>query len=153
MYMVSTDDLSRLQRPILVRAYDNGRRDGRTTRSEGCDGYDDEVVQRTWGFENRWAHLPQQTPERWHVHHRQIPYGRYQAALTSLSRSVQRLTDRGLVTRYRGRIWRGTWAGVKLTSSGLPVAKRLWEAGLARQSQARLQMRKTTRYACTRADM
>jgi hypothetical protein len=145
MLMVSTDGLSPLQRTILVLAYDNWEREGRTTRSEGCDCYYYEVLQRVWGFENRWAHLPHRTPERWHFRQRQIPYGRYNAALASLSRAVRRLAQRGLVTRHRGTSWRGTWAGVKLTVVGVPVAERLWESWLARQVLAHYQARKTTR--------
>jgi hypothetical protein len=144
--MASADGLSPLQRTILVLAYDNWEREERTTRSEGCDCYYYEVLERVWRFENRWAGVSRKrTPTRWHFGLRQIPYPRYNAALASLSRSVKRLTERGLVTRHRGKSWRGTWAGVKLTDTGVPVAERLWEAWLARQVLARYQARKTTR--------
>jgi hypothetical protein len=135
----SADRLSPLQRTILVVAYDNWAREERATRSEGCDCYYYEALERVWGFENRWAHVSQRTPERWHFGLRQIPYHRYNAALASLSRSVKRLTERGLVTRHRGKSWRGTWAGVKLTTVGVPVAERLWEAWLARRALAKRQ--------------
>jgi hypothetical protein len=84
-----------------------------------------------WG-RGSGAKESQRTPTRWHFGLRQIPYPRYNAALASLSRSVTRLTARGLVTRHRGKSWRGTGAGVKLTVVGVPVAARLWEAWLAR---------------------
>jgi hypothetical protein len=137
--MLSLVSLSPLQRTILILAYDHWRRAQRTPSSGECDCYYYEALQRVWGFENRWAHVPQRTPERWHFGLRQMPYPRYNAALAALSRSVKRLTERGLVTRHRGRSWRGTWAGVKLTAAGVPVAKRFWEAWLARRALARLQ--------------
>jgi hypothetical protein len=145
MFMVSTDGLSPLQRSILVLAYDNWTREGRSTQSEGCDGYFYEILERVWHFENRWAGASRErTPTHWHFGLRQIPYRRYNAAMASLSRSVKRLTDWGLVTRHRGKSWRGTWAGMKLTATGLPVAKRLWEAWLAGQVLARYRARKAS---------
>jgi hypothetical protein len=144
--MVSADGLSPLQRTILVLAYDNWERERRTTQSEGCDCYYYEVLERVWRFENRWAGVSRErTPTRWHFGLQRIPYHRYNAALASLSRAVRRLAQRGLVTRHRGKSWRGTYAGVKLTATGLPVATRLWEAWLARQVLARYQATKTTR--------
>jgi hypothetical protein len=146
MNMISADGLSPLQRTILVRAYDNWRQEGRSTRSEGCDCYYYEVLERVWRFENRWAGLSgERTPTRWHFRQRQIPYARYNAALASLSRSVKRMAARGLVTRHLGKSWRGTWAGVRLTAAGLPVAKRVWEAWLVRLALARLQAQQGTR--------
>jgi hypothetical protein len=91
--MVSTDSLSPLQRTILVLAYDNWEREGRTTRSDGCDCYYYEILVRVWRFENRWAGASRErTPTYWHFGRRQMPYARYNAALASLSRSVKRLT-------------------------------------------------------------
>jgi hypothetical protein len=144
--MGSAHGLSPLQRTILVLAYNNWEREGRTTQSEGCDCYYYEVLERVWRFENRWASVSRERmPTRWHFGLRQIPYPRYNAALASLSRAVRRLAQRGLVTRHRGKSARGTWAGVKLTTTGLPVATRLWDAWLARQALARLQAPKATR--------
>lgn len=124
--MAQDQGLSPLQQTILRIAYDNRRQEGRTAQSPGADCYYYEVVQQVWKFENRWAGMAQRTQERWHF--RQRPLGaRYRAALVSVSRSVRRLVERGLVTHQRGKAWRGTWAGVKLTDGGVPVAKDRWE--------------------------
>jgi hypothetical protein len=65
--MVFIDGLSPLQRAILVLVYDNCRRKGRTTQSEGCDCYNSEGPEHVWRIQNRRAGLTGgRTPTHWH---------------------------------------------------------------------------------------
>lgn len=126
--------LSELQRTTLAIAYRNRKAEGRDgTGTKGADAYKHEILSAYYGWEtDRFIRKLDGTTETWgpreHLgRHRfspsKIGEREYESAHASVARSMQRLEDRGLVTRLVGRV--SCWSGVDLTDEGVDVVERL----------------------------
>jgi hypothetical protein len=127
--------LSELQKAILRRALANQKAEGRSLdESRFADVLRAEVLADYWG----WPMPPRGDGDRYRTNMeglqerhiggrlyspRQIGEKRYGSAQTALTRAMNRLADRGLMTLVQGRF--SHWSGANLTENGVRVATTL----------------------------
>ncbi len=107
--------LSDLQKKILEIAFRGYLQDPR------ADAFDAEILQDHFG----WSPSRQirEDPCAPVFSKQAIGPRRYNSCMASVSRSISRLEDRGLIRRFKG--FTQQWSGVKLTVSGVRVAGEL----------------------------
>ena len=122
----SVQRLSSLQQQILTMAWANRVKEGRTAESRGADLYYSEVLATVYGFPPIW---PIRYSENWKEYagericggkmfdRQAIGLARYNRAQAAVSRAMNRLGLRGLITCLCGRNCR--WSGCSLTEKGL----------------------------------
>ena len=109
--------LSQKQQNVLVLALEKRRDDP----DRNVDLYCAEMLHHLWGFPYKFGR--REFGHGQNFDQDQIGRRPYRSARASLSRSLRRLEDRGLVERYDGVS--AKWVGIELTSAGEDVASGL----------------------------
>jgi hypothetical protein len=118
-----TQKLSSQQKQIVLRAFRNWEGAHATDARHRVDLFYSEVLHDLYGLPTRDGVHPRQKPANRIFSPAAIGHARYHVIQSSVSRSILRLAQRGLVQQVHGP--KSTWSGCILTSAGVTLARRL----------------------------